>query len=136
MVSSPIGLSLRSARERVGWTREVLAYHSGLSCAAIAQIESGRRHDVHLASLVALATALGVSIDYLVGGTADDGQKLLEHRVLVYDSDAEYLASVVPFLLEGLKHNDCVLAVTTGRQTRLLRGAVGDDATLVEFHDS
>src|ERR1700704_6388131 len=100
VASSRVGRSLRSARERAGWSRETLAHHSGLSWAAIAQIESGRRQEVRLGSLVALADALGVSADYLVGSGATISPKLLEHRVLIYGSDDEYLASLVPFLVE------------------------------------
>src|SRR3977135_4205548 len=86
---SEIGTSLRAARERVGMTREALAYHSGVSWAAIAQIESGRRKDVRLSSLTALADALGVSVDYLLGKTATFTPQLFEHRVLTYGSDQE-----------------------------------------------
>jgi hypothetical protein len=85
---------------------------------------------------VALARALGVSIDYLAGGTAADRPALLQHRVLIYDSKAELLASTVPFLLEGINNDDCVLAVTAGRQIRQLRDALGDASARVEFHDS
>ena len=60
MVSSRLGESLKAARARAGWSREALAYHSGVSWSAIAQIESGRRNDVRLSSLSALAEALGV----------------------------------------------------------------------------
>jgi transcriptional regulator with XRE-family HTH domain len=136
VASTPIASALRSARRRVAWTREALAYHSGLSCSAIAQIESGRRQDVRLASVVALARALGVSVDYLVGGASSVGAKLLEHRALIYDSDAAYVASAVPFLLEGITRDDCVLAVTPARQTSVLRDALGESAASVEFHDS
>src|SRR3984893_14177140 len=99
---SRVGRSLRSARERAGWSREALAYHSGLSWAAIKQIESGRRQEVRLGSLVALANALGVSVDYLVGGKATVSSKLLEHRALIYGSDEEFLAWTVPFLVDGI----------------------------------
>jgi transcriptional regulator with XRE-family HTH domain len=135
VASSTVGTALRAARERAGWSREALAYHSGLSGAAIAQIESGRRQDVRLASLVALAGALGVSVDHLAG-TGAVGSELLEHRALIYDSDAEYLAYAVPFLLEGITRDECVVAVTGEPQTRLLRRALGDDTARVEFHDS
>ena len=57
--------ALRAARARAGWSRETLAHHSGVSWSAIAQIESGRRRDVRLSSLSALADALGVSVDEL-----------------------------------------------------------------------
>jgi transcriptional regulator with XRE-family HTH domain len=136
MASSRIGGSLRSARERKGWTREALAYHSGLSWAAIAQIESGRRQQVRVSSLVALASALGISVDYLVGGEATVSPQLLGHRVLIYGSEDEYLASAVPFLLEGIARSEAVLCVPTRRQGDLLHDALGDDAQRVEFLDS
>jgi transcriptional regulator with XRE-family HTH domain len=120
----------------MGWSREALAYHSGLSWAAIAQIESGRRQEVRVSSLVALASALGVSVDYLVGGAATVSPDLFRHRLLVYGSDDEYVAAVVPFLEEGLARSDAVLAAPSERQGGLLRDALGDDAKHVEFLDS
>jgi transcriptional regulator with XRE-family HTH domain len=136
MAPSRVGESLRSARERMGWSREALAYHSGLSWSAITQIESGRRHEVRLSSLVALAGALGVSVDYLVGGAATVSPQLLKHRVLIYGSDDEYVASSLPFVLEGITRSDCVLAVTARRHMGLLRDALGDNARHVEFLDA
>lgn len=59
MEASRVGAALRLARVRVGWSREALAYHSGMSGAAIAQIESGRRQDIRLSTLAALAGAWG-----------------------------------------------------------------------------
>lgn len=136
MASSRVGGSLKSARERLGWSREALAYHSGLSWAAITQIETGRRQEVRVSSLLALARALGVSVDYLVGGAATVSPELLRHPVLVYGSDDEYLASSIPFLVEGITRSDCVLAVTGSRYTGLLRDALGDNARHVEFFDA
>jgi transcriptional regulator with XRE-family HTH domain len=120
----------------VGWSRELLAHRSGLSWAAISQIESGRRQDVRLSSLVALADALGVSVDYLVGGGATVSPKLLGHRGLIYGSDDEYLAGATPFAAEGIERGDVVVAITASRQTGLLRDALGDLASQVEFQDS
>src|ERR1700731_3189308 len=136
MASSRLGASLRSARERVGWTREALAYHSGLSWAAIAQIESGRRQQVRVSSLVALASALGVSVDYLVGGDATISPQLLGHRVLIYGSEDEYLESAIPFLLEGIARSEGVLCVPSTWRGNLLRDALGEDAHRVGFLDS
>ena len=136
MAPSRVGTSVRSARERAGWSRDALAYHSGLSGAAIAQIESGRRQEVRLGSLVALADALGVSVDYLVGSKATLSPKLLRHGAVIYDSDDEYVHRIVPFLLEGITRSEGVLAVTASRQIGLLRDALGDDAVHVAFHDS
>ena len=135
-MSSRVGEALRSARERAGWSREALAFHSGLSCAAIAQIESGRRQEVRLSTLSALARALGVGVDYLVGGRAAVSPNLLRHRVLIYSSDEEYVAATAPFLVEGAQRSECALVVTTRRQIELLRAALGDDASPIEFRES
>jgi len=97
-----LATSLKSARERLGWSRETLAHESGLSWAAITQIESGRRREVRASSLLALASALGVTVDYLLGGAASASPGLLNHRLLVYGTDDEYLRSSVPFILEGI----------------------------------
>jgi transcriptional regulator with XRE-family HTH domain len=136
MGSSRLGASLKSARERLGWSRETLAHHSGLSWSAITQIESGRRREVRASSLVALASALGVSVDYLVGGEVTASPGLLNHRVLTYGSADEYLAASVPFLREGVAGDDCVLAVTAKVHIDLLRDALGNDAAHVDFLDA
>ncbi|MDP9072819.1 MAG: MEDS domain-containing protein [Actinomycetota bacterium] len=127
--------SLRAARVRLGWSREALAYHSGVSWSAIAQIESGRRKDVRLITLSALAEALDVSVDYLIGTTLAIPPRLFEHRVLVYRSDEEYLGVVVPFLADGIEQSHCLLAVTTEAKTALLREALADRSEQVEFVD-
>ena len=133
--SSRISTTLRAAREHLGWSRETLAFHSGVSWSAIAQIESGRRKDVRLSSLTALADALGVSVDYLVG-TAATAPHLLEHRVLPYGSDEEFLATAVPLFAVGLERSDGMLAVTTQAKIGLLRSALENRADHVEFADS
>ncbi|MFD3809263.1 anti-sigma factor RsbA family regulatory protein [Streptomyces sp. NPDC058611] len=58
---------------------------------------------------------------------------LLTHQALVYGSDEEFLATTVPFCLDGLRADDAVLAVTTDTNTDLLRQALGDAAPHVEF---
>lgn len=136
MMASRIAESLRAARTRVGWSRETLAHHSGVSWSAIAQIESGRRKDVRLSSLSALAKALGVSVDYLIGSAAATATRLLEHRLLTYGSDEEYLAAATPFFAEGMERSECLLAVTTKKQTELLRGSLEERADHVEYADS
>ena len=136
MVASRIGQSLKAARTRRGWSREALAFHSGVSWSAIAQIESGRRKDVRLSSLSALADALGVSIDYLAGSSAGLSSHLFEHRLLTYASDEDYLEGAVPFIAEGLEQSHAHLVVATPPQTALLRDALDDRAEHVEFADS
>jgi transcriptional regulator with XRE-family HTH domain len=134
MASSRIGASLKAARERIGWSREALAYHSGVSWSAIAQIESGRRKDVRLSSLSALANALDVSVDYLVGTTATI-RPLFEHRVLTYGSDDAFVAAAIPFLTEGIERSHPLLAVTTKAKSELLRDTLGERREHVEFAD-
>lgn len=57
---------LIAARESAGITQTALADRSGLSIAAIQSYETGRRTP-HADQLGALANALGVSADYLLG---------------------------------------------------------------------
>jgi transcriptional regulator with XRE-family HTH domain len=135
-MASRLGTSVKSARERLGWSRETLAHNSGLSWAAIAQIESGRRREVRASSLVALSKALGVSVDYLVGGAATVNPGLLNHLLATYGSDVEYLACSIPFILEGIERGDSVLAVTAKRHAGLLRDALGGEVRDVEFRDA
>ncbi len=136
MAKSRIGESLRAARARAGWSREALAYHSGVSWSAIAQIESGRRRDVRLSSLSALADALEVSVDYLIGTTAAMTPRAADHRALIYGSDEEFLAAAIPFLTEGIERSDSLLAVTTEAQGKLLRDTLEDGSEHIEFADS
>lgn len=135
VATSDIGESLRAARERAGWSREALAYHSGVSWSAIAQIESGRRKDVRLSTLSSLADALRVPVDALIGSSMIK-PRLLEHRVLKYASDEEYAATTVPFLAEGIGQSDCLLAVTTPALAGLLREGLGGRSDQVEYVDS
>ena len=135
MVVAPsrIGDSLRAARMRLGWSREALAFHSGVSWSAIAQIESGRRKDVRLSSLAALADALGVSVDYLIGTAAATTPQPFDHRLLTYRSDEDFLAAAIPFFAEGMEQSECLLAVTTEGKSGLLRDTLGDRSEHVEF---
>jgi len=135
METSRIGASLKAARARLGWSRETLAHHSGVSWSAIAQIESGRRKDVRLSSLSALAQALGLSVDHLIGNTAGVAPQLLEHRVLPYRSDEEFVAGAVPFVAEGIERSECLLAVMTQAKLELLRGTLDGHSEHVHLAD-
>jgi transcriptional regulator with XRE-family HTH domain len=134
--TSRIGDSLKAARTRLGWTRETLAHHSGVSWSAIAQIESGRRKDVRLGTLSALAEALGMSVDYLIGSPATIGQPLFEHRVLPYASDEDLLSTAVPFLAEGIDRSDAVVAVMPRAWIRRIRDNVNGASSRIEFVDA
>ena len=131
-----VGGSLLAARKRRGWTREELAYRSGVSYAAIAQIESGRRKDVRLTSLTALADALAVTLDHLVSRSPALARPLLEHRALAYGSDDEFLAGTVAFMADGAEQDERLLAVTKAANNELLRDALGARARHVQFVDA
>jgi transcriptional regulator with XRE-family HTH domain len=132
---STIGARVRAGRERLGWRREDLAHHAGISMSAVAQVESGRRQNVRPATLSALAQALGVTIDYLVRG-GPPGPPTLEHRALVYGTDEEFLSATVPFLRDGIERSEAVLVVTTPANTTLLAERLGPAANGVEFADA
>lgn len=136
MVESRIATSLRAARERRGWSREALAYHAGVSWSAVAQIESGRRQDIRLRSLAALATALGVSVDHLIGGGTLPVRQLIEHRALLHATTEEFLAGTVPFVRAGIERAEPVVVVVSAARIELLREALGADAGHVEFVES
>ena len=136
MESSRVGRSLRAARARRGWTREELAVHSGVSWSAIAQIELGRRTDVRLSTLSAVADALGVSVDSLIGTAAALDPRLFEHRVLPYGSDEDFLATAIPYLAEGAERSEDLLAVLTEAQLEVLRDGLDGGALPVDLIDS
>jgi transcriptional regulator with XRE-family HTH domain len=136
MATSRIAESLRAARIRLDWSREALAYHSGVSWSAIAQIESGRRKDVRLGTLSALAEALGVSVDYLIGNPGTIGQPLFEHRVLPYASDEDLLSTAVPFLAEGIDRSDALMTVMPEVRNGLIRDNLDGASSQVEFVDA
>jgi transcriptional regulator with XRE-family HTH domain len=129
-----IGTRVKAARQRLGWNREALAFHSGISWSAIAQVETGRRRNLRPSTLDALARALGVTIDYLVAGGGRVAP-MLAHRVLMYGTEAEFLETAVPFLAEGTERGETVLAVTSGENIELLRARLGSAARGIEFEE-
>jgi transcriptional regulator with XRE-family HTH domain len=129
---SAIGDRVRSARERRGWNREALAFHSGVSWATVSQVETGRRTNLRPATLSALASALAVSVDYLVSGRAS-AAPMLEHRALLYESEEQFYAAIVPFLREAIDRHEPALVVSTESNNELLRERLGPLAGDVEF---
>jgi transcriptional regulator with XRE-family HTH domain len=127
-----IGTRVKAARERLGWSREELAVHSGISWSGIAQVESGRRRNLRPDTLSALAGALGVTVEYLLRG-GPMSAPMLQHRVLLYGSGEELVETAGPFLAEGVERSEAVLAVTTASNIKLLRTYLGADARRVKF---
>ncbi|MHB8693033.1 MAG: MEDS domain-containing protein [Solirubrobacteraceae bacterium] len=130
-----IGSRVSRGRQRLGWTREALAFHSGLSWSAIAQVETGRRLNVRPSTLVALSRALAVSVDYLVGSSVSP-PTMLEHSAFCYRAEDQFQTTMGSFLEEGIERSEAVLAVTTGPNIELLREHLGGAAASIEFVDS
>lgn len=63
-----VGERIRQRRTQLGWTQEHLAQKAALSKGFVCDVESGKRN-IGAESLLALATVLGVSMDYLMKGS-------------------------------------------------------------------
>ena len=124
-----------AARERLGWNREALAFHSGISWSGITQVETGRRRNLRPDTLSALAGALGVTIDYLISG-GPASTVMLDHKALLYGTDDELAKTAGPFLEEGTERSEAVLAVTTKANIAVLREQLGSAAQRVDFIES
>lgn len=90
---------LRALREGRGWSQRELARQSGVGDAQISRYESGLS-DPTATSLKALAEALDVSIDYLVGLTDDlHGYSIDDAPPFIRDMAKAYINRDVPKLL-------------------------------------
>lgn len=102
------GGRLRAARERKGLSQSDLASRSGLQPSAVSHFETGRRSP-SFENLRALADALGVSADYLVGRQEDVGaagpvaEQMFRHLSKMSESDQKTLADMARILAERNK---------------------------------
>ena len=71
------GERLARAREKHGWTQRELAERAGIRYETISRIENGKHAEPRVYVAVALAKALGTTVDYLVGMYEDDESELL-----------------------------------------------------------
>lgn len=71
---NPVGDRIRARRAELDWTQEQLARESGLSKGFLSDLEAGKR-SVGADSLLAIATALGVSMDHLMKGGVSAPEK-------------------------------------------------------------
>ncbi len=56
-----------------------------------------------------------------------------EHEAMFYRDDDDFLAGLVPFVIEGLDRDESVLVALPRARLDLLRGALGDEADRVRF---
>lgn len=96
-------------------------------------MESGRRRNLRPSTLSALAAALGVTIDYLVSGAAS--QPMLEHRALLYGTDADFLAAAAAFLSEAVDRSEAAIAVISTRHIAAVKEELGSRAGAIRFED-
>src|SRR6266550_8308616 len=61
---------------------------------------------------------------------------VLVHEALVYSSDEEFLARIIPFLGDGIAAGQPVIAAVMADKAALLRKALGRDAQHVSFVDA
>jgi anti-sigma regulatory factor (Ser/Thr protein kinase) len=66
------------------------------------------------------------------GSTSSD----LVHQVFVYRSTEQFVASMAPFVRDGLARGDVVFAATKRSNVDALREELGADSELVELHDA
>jgi transcriptional regulator with XRE-family HTH domain len=62
-----LGSTIRRLRDERGWTQGELAYHAGVDQSHVSRIESGATKDTKVSTIIAIARALGVTIDELTG---------------------------------------------------------------------
>lgn len=77
-----LGDNIRRFREALDLTQDQLAAAVGTTQPTVNNWERGRRQDVHLPTLVALAKALKVTIDALVAGIDEDYDRWREGRAM------------------------------------------------------
>jgi transcriptional regulator with XRE-family HTH domain len=78
---------VRQLREKCGMNQKQLAEASDITQATISRIESGQVKELKSEALKRLASALGVTVDYLVDKTS----RLTPNDIVQSDPDAQYL---------------------------------------------
>jgi len=75
-----LGDKIKSRREQLGLTQRELAKQVGMNQSRISEVESGERKQMSLKNLRAMARALGVSADYLIGTWEDLEEEVVTPR--------------------------------------------------------
>ena len=69
-----LGRRMAAARVMADLTQQELAERAGIPQSAVARIERGKRPQLSVGTLYAIAQALGVSTDYLLGLKEEDDE--------------------------------------------------------------
>jgi transcriptional regulator with XRE-family HTH domain len=90
----PLGSRLRRVRRAKDLTQQELGKLAGVNYTTISRIESGEAKQIYVETFRALAKALGVSADYLLGLSNDPGPIFSEDEESELEPAAVALASV------------------------------------------
>lgn len=126
MDGAGIGQRVRAERGARGWSMRVLAKKAGVSFGYIAQLEDGKIPSPSLAYLWKIASAMGLTLDDLLGvGTVedegvegDDVQALLTYVRLVGVDDPLGLVRDLSHLPVELQHNVAAIIRALSAQYR------------------
>jgi putative hydrolase of the HAD superfamily len=73
-----LGKRLQAARQAAGLTQQALCQHANLSFSTLTKIERGAIKSPSIFTIQSIATALGVSLDELIGDTASSPNRQLQ----------------------------------------------------------
>ncbi|MGF3025603.1 helix-turn-helix domain-containing protein [Methylobacterium aquaticum] len=93
-IAATIAKRTREMREERGWSLQTLADRATLAKSHVWNLESGRTTNPSLGTIVAIATALGVSLDNLAGLTT--AQPTLHPEALRIACDVDALLRARP----------------------------------------
>jgi transcriptional regulator with XRE-family HTH domain len=105
-----LGRRVADCRDRLGWTQKTLAERAGLSITFVSEVENDRRAP-GTEALLALANALGSSLDYLVKGAAETPpprRPLVIPPELAEAAEEEHIP--LPIASDLVRWNDMVVA--------------------------
>jgi transcriptional regulator with XRE-family HTH domain len=110
LIPATLGRRVADCRERLGWKQRELAEKAGLSVTFVSEVENDRRVP-GTEALLALANALGSSLDYLVKGASEPPPP---RRSLVVPPELAELAEAkrmsLPIATDLVRWNEMVVA--------------------------
>jgi hypothetical protein len=98
-------------------------------------MESGRRTNTRSDTLLALARALGVTVEYLLG-VGSDLPRMFGHQTFSYRTDKEFVDMAESFIDEGLERSESVLVAVTTSNVKLIGKRLGSKTDQIELVDS